>query len=166
MWHVRKAAPLCQWRQARRASAGPRPTGAAPSALAPHPWQGVLTRSDQRLSPSVLMTPQGHPNRALRLLCPVTQLATPWSPRGVCRRHVLQALGTHSLSFSLGHQESLLPPRGNGHSAESGKVHESQVSLLSSFRFLPAAAGFFCAVLGRCSRLHFNLYSRSPMLIL
>lgn len=166
MWHVRKAAPLCQWRQARRASAGPRPTGAAPSALAPHPWQGVLTRSDQRLSPSVLMTPRGHPNRALRLLCPVTQLATPWSPRGVCWRHVLQALGTHSLSFSLGHQESLLPPRGNGHSAESGKVHESQVSLLSSFPFLPAAAGFFCAVLGRCSRLHFNLYSRSPMLIL
>lgn len=44
--------------------------------------------------------------------------------------------GSHSLMFSLGNQESLLPPCRNGHSAESGKVHKSQVSFLSSFLFL------------------------------
>lgn len=44
--------------------------------------------------------------------------------------------GSPSLMFSLGNQESLLPPCRNGHSAESGKVHKSQVSFLSSFLFL------------------------------
>lgn len=54
----------------------------------------------------------------------------------VCMACLPGPAGSHSLMFSLGNQESLLPPCRNGHSAESGKVHKSQVSFLSSFLFL------------------------------
>lgn len=78
--------------------------------------------------------------------------------RDVCWWHVFQALaGSHSLMFSLGNQESLLPPCRNGYSAESGKVHKSQVSFLSSFLFLLATFDLFSVVPGKYSILHFNL---------
>lgn len=70
--------------------------------------------------------------------------ACAWSPSHVCWWRVLQALtGSHSLVFSLGNQEPLLPPCRNGYSAESGKVHKSQVSFLSSFFFLLAPFDLF-----------------------
>lgn len=59
----------------------------------------------------------------------------------MCVDGVSQAPLDHILSCSLlGNQESLLPPCRNGHSAESGKVHKSQVSFLS---FLPLPVDHF-----------------------
>lgn len=107
------------------------------------------------LSPLTVVTLQGKWPGPCFFLWLATCLhgETPQSPRShrdVCRWHVFQAhAGSRSLVFSLGNQESLLPPCRNGYSAESGKVHKSQVSFLSSFLFLLAT--FISNCLGELS---------------
>lgn len=68
--------------------------------------------------------------------------------------------------FSLGNQESLLPPCRNGYSAESGKVHKSQVSFLSSFLFPLATFDLFSVVPGKIELFCTLIYRTGQLMLI